>query len=42
MGQQAGRKDATKRITELGRRTTEEIVKWDQMTALRLQTEGRL
>ena len=36
-----GRTDKTKRVTELGRRTREEIVKWNQMTALRFQTGGR-
>ena len=37
----AGRKkDMTERITRLGRRTREEIEKWNQMTALRFQTEG--
>ena len=28
-------------VTGLGRRTREEIAKWNQMTALRLQTGGR-
>ena len=37
----AGRKkDKTERIILLGRRTREEIVKWNQMTALRFQTGG--
>ena len=40
MGQQA-EKDKTKRVTGLGRRTKEEIAKWNQMTALRFQTGGR-
>ena len=39
-GQQA-EKDKTERVTELGRRTREGIVKWNQMTALRFQTGGR-
>ena len=38
----AGRKkDKTERVAGLGRRTREEIVKWNQMTALRFQTGGR-
>ena len=38
----AGRKkDQTERVIGLGRRTREEIVKWNQMTALRFQTGGR-
>ena len=41
MGQQAEKKDQTERVTGLGRRTREEIVKWNQMTALRFQTRGR-
>ena len=32
--------DKTERVTELGRRTREEIAKWNQMTALRFQTGG--
>ena len=40
MDQQA-EKDQTERVTGLGRRTREEIVKWNQMTALRFQTGGR-
>ena len=35
------KKDKTERGTVLGRRTREEIVKWNQMTALRFQTVGR-
>ena len=31
----------TERVTGLGRRTREEIAKWNQMTALRFQTGGR-
>ena len=31
----------TERVTRLGRRTREEIAKWNQMTALRFQTGGR-
>ena len=31
----------TERVTGLGRRTREEIAKWNQMAALRFQTEGR-
>ena len=37
----AGRKDKTERVTGLGRRTREEIAKWNQMTDLRFQTGGR-
>ena len=33
--------DKTERVTGLGRRTREEIAKWNQMTALRFQTGGR-
>ena len=32
--------DKTERVRGLGRRTREEIVKWNQMTALRFQTAG--
>ena len=39
-GKQAER-DKTERVTGLGRRTREEIAKWNQMTALRFQTGGR-
>ena len=39
-GQQA-ENDKTERVTGLGRRTREEIAKWNQMTALRFQTGGR-
>ena len=39
-GQQA-ENDKTERVTALGRRTREEIAKWNQMTALRFQTVGR-
>ena len=35
------KKDKTERITGLGRRTREEIVKWNQMIALRFKTGGR-
>ena len=38
-GQQA-ENDKTERITGLGRRTREEIAKWNQMTALRFQMGG--
>ena len=34
-------KDKTDRVTGLGRRTREEIAKWNQMTALRFQTGER-
>ena len=38
----AGRKKGkTERVIGLGRRTKEEIVKWNQMTVLRFQTGGR-
>ena len=33
--------DKTERVTGTGRRTREEIAKWNQMTALRFQTGGR-
>ena len=39
-GQQA-ENDKTERVTGLGRRTREEIAKWNQMTALRFLTGGR-
>ena len=39
-GQQA-ENDKTERVTGLGRRTREEIAKWNQMTALRFQTGVR-
>ena len=32
--------DTTERVTKLGRRTREETVKWNQMTASRLHTGG--
>ena len=35
------KKDKTERVIGLGRRTREEIVNWNQMTALRFQTGGR-
>ena len=38
----AGRnKHKTERVTGLGRRPREEMVKWNQMTVLRFQTGGR-
>ena len=40
MGQYA-EKDKTERTVRVGRRTREETVKWNQMTALRFQTGGR-
>ena len=40
MDQQA-EKDKTERVTGLGRRTREEIEKWNQMTTLRFRTGGR-
>ena len=33
-------KNIRQRVTELGRKTREEIAKWNQMTAQRFQTEG--
>ena len=36
-----GRTKGTDKVTGQGRRTKEEIVKWNQMTALRFQTGGR-
>ena len=45
MGQKAERKkkekEKTEKALEVGRRTREEIAKWNQMIALRFQTEGR-
>ena len=41
MDQQAEKKDKTERVIGLDRRTREEIVKWNQMIALRFQTGGR-
>ena len=35
------KKKKTERVTGLGRRTREEIAKWNQITALRFQTEWR-
>ena len=35
------KKGKTERVLGLGRRTREEIIKWNQMTALRFQTGGR-
>ena len=40
MDQQA-EKGKTERVAGLGRRTREQIAKWNQMTALRFQTGGR-
>ena len=41
MDQQAEKKEGkTERVTGLGRKTRDEIVKWNQMTALRFQTGG--
>ena len=40
MDQQA-EKDKAERVTGLGRKTREEIAKWNQMTTLRFQTGGR-
>ena len=41
MDQQAEKKDKTERVFGQGRRTRKEIVKWNQMTALRFQTGER-
>ena len=38
---QQAEKDQTERVTGLGRRTGEEIAKWNQVTARRFQTGGR-
>ena len=38
---QQAEKDKTERVAGLGRRTREEIAKWNQMTALRFQTGAR-
>ena len=40
-GPAGAKKDKTERVTGLGRRTRDEIAKWNQMTALRFQTGGR-
>ena len=40
-GPAGGKKDKIERVIGLGRRTREEIAKWNQMTALRFQTGGR-
>ena len=41
MDHRAGeKKDQTERVLGLGRRTREERVKWNQMTALTFQTRG--
>ena len=40
MDQQA-EKDKTERVTGRGRKTRDEIAKWNQITALRFQTGGR-
>ena len=37
---QQAEKDKTERVAGLGRRTREEIAKWNQMTALRFQSRG--
>ena len=37
---QRAENDKTERVIGLGRRTSEEIAKWNQMTALRFQTGG--
>ena len=34
-------REKTERVTGLGRRTREEIAKWNQMTTLKFQTGGR-
>ena len=41
-GEWTGRqkKDKTERVTGLGRRTRQQTVEWNQMTALRFQTGG--
>ena len=39
-GPAGSKKDTTERATGLGRRTREEIAKWNQMTVLRFQTKG--
>ena len=39
--ERTSRQKKTERVTGLGRRTREEIAKWNQMTALRFQTGGR-
>ena len=38
--ERASRQKTIERVTGLGRRTREEIAKWNQMTALRFQTGG--
>ena len=39
--ERTSRQKKIERVTGLGRRTREEIAKWNQMTALRFQTGGR-
>ena len=39
--ERTSRQKKTERVMGLGRRTREEIAKWNQMTAMRLQTGGR-
>ena len=39
MGQQT-EKEKTERVSGLGRKTREETVKWNQMTALKFKTGG--
>ena len=42
MDQQAEKKEGkTERVTGLGRKTRDEIVKWNQMTALKFHTCGK-
>ena len=41
MRQQLGKKGKAERVIGLGRKTREKTVKWNQMTALRFQREGR-
>ena len=41
MGKQAVEKTRQKKVTGVSRKTREEIVTWNYMTALRFQTEGR-
>ena len=40
-GKSSSRQKKTERVTGVGRRTKEEIAKWNQMTALRFQTGVR-
>ena len=40
-GPAGSKKDMTERVIGLGRRTREEILEWNQMTAMGFQTRGK-